>query len=186
MPKTFLPGYKEYYEERWFSSSREARAGEIRLAGAAVPFGTDLLFQVPEEPGVALAVEICEDLWAPDSSELAPRGGRGHRHPRTPRPRTTSWARPSTGGSWCASSRAALLSAYVYANAGVHESTTDLVFGGHLMVAENGVLLAEGERFRRDGDLMVTDVDIERLRVERAAADVLRRGRPGGGRPAYR
>ena len=59
------------------------------------------------------------------------------------------------------------LSAYVFANAGVHESTTDLVFGGHLLVAENGTLLAEGERFRRDGDLVVTDVDTERLRVER-------------------
>ena len=60
------------------------------------------------------------------------------------------------------------LSAYVYANAGVHESTTDLVFGGHLLVAENGALLVEGERFRRDGELVVTDVDVERLRVERA------------------
>ena len=74
VPKTFLPGYKEYYEERWFSSSREAREGEVRLAGQAAPFGTDLLFQLPEDPGVALAVEICEDLWAPDPAELAPRG----------------------------------------------------------------------------------------------------------------
>ena len=65
MPKTYLPGYGEYYEERWFSSSREAREAEIRLVGEIVPFGTDLLFQVPDEPGVTLAVEICEDLWAP-------------------------------------------------------------------------------------------------------------------------
>ena len=65
MPKTYLPGYAEYYEERWFSSSREGRQSETVLAGEAAPFGTDLLFQVPEEPGVTLAVEICEDLWAP-------------------------------------------------------------------------------------------------------------------------
>src|SRR5918994_3143970 len=65
VPKTYLPGYKEYYEERWFSSAREARAAEVRLAGAVAPFGTRLLFALAEEPRVSVAVEICEDLWAP-------------------------------------------------------------------------------------------------------------------------
>jgi NAD+ synthase (glutamine-hydrolysing) len=77
------------------------------------------------------------------------------------------------------------LAAYAYANTGVHESTTDLVFGGHLLIAENGVLLAEGERFKRDGELVATDVDVERLRVERARqtsfADAVH-----GSVPAYR
>jgi len=167
VPKTFLPGYKEYYEERWFSSSREAREGEVRLAGHAVPFGTDLIFQLPEDPGVALAVEICEDLWAPipPSSRHAVAGA-------------TVILNPSASNDLVAKAEyrrelvrqqsGRTLSAYVYANAGVHESTTDLVFGGHLLVAENGVLLAEGERFRREGELVVTDVDVERLRVERA------------------
>jgi len=167
VPKTFLPGYKEYYEERWFSSAREAAGGEVRLAGAVVPFGTDLVFQIPEEPGVTLAVEICEDLWAPipPSSRHAVAGA-------------TLILNPSASNDLVAkadyrrelvrqqSGRA--LAAYAYANAGVHESTTDLVFGGHLLIAENGVLLAEGERFRREGDLVVADVDTERLRVERA------------------
>jgi NAD+ synthase (glutamine-hydrolysing) len=167
VPKTFLPGYKEYYEERWFSSARELREGELRLAGLTVPFGTDLLFQVPGEQGVTLAVEICEDLWAPipPSSRHAVAGA-------------TLLVNPSASNDVVAKAEyrrelvrqqsARTLSAYVYANAGVHESTTDLVFGGHLLVAENGVLVAEGERFRRDGDLVVTDVDLERLRVERA------------------
>ena len=167
VPKTFLPGYKEYYEERWFSSSREVREGEVRLCGQAAPFGTDLLFQLPEDPGVTLAVEICEDLWAPipPSSRHAVAGA-------------TVIVNPSASNDLVAKAEyrrelvrqqsGRTLSAYVYANAGVHESTTDLVFGGHLLVAENGVLLAEGERFRRDGDLVVTDVDVERLRVERA------------------
>lgn len=166
VPKTFLPGYKEYYEERWFSSSREARGGEIRLAGAAVPFGTDLLFQVPEEPGVALAVEICEDLWAPvpPSSRHAVAGA-------------TVILNPSASNDLVGKAEyrrelvrqqsGRLLAAYACANTGVHESTTDLVFGGHLMIAENGVLLAEGERFRRDGEMILTDVDTEHLRVER-------------------
>jgi NAD+ synthase (glutamine-hydrolysing) len=166
VPKTFLPGYKEYYEERWFSSAREAREGEVRLAGQAAPFGTDILFQLPEDPGVTLAVEICEDLWAPipPSSRHAVAGA-------------TVLLNPSASNDLVAKAEyrrelvrqqsGRTLSAYVYANAGVHESTTDLVFGGHLLVAENGVLLAEGERFRRDGELVVTDVDVERLRVER-------------------
>jgi NAD+ synthase (glutamine-hydrolysing) len=167
VPKTFLPGYKEYYEERWFSSSREARGAEVRLAGQAAPFGTGLLFQVPEDPGVTLAVEICEDLWAPipPSSRHAVAGA-------------TVVLNPSASNDLVAKAEyrrelvrqqsGRTLSAYVYANAGVHESTTDLVFAGHLLVAENGVLLAEGERFRRDGEMVVTDVDVERLQVERA------------------
>jgi NAD+ synthase (glutamine-hydrolysing) len=167
VPKTSLPGYKEYYEERWFSSSREARQSDVRLAGQTAPFGTDLLFRLPDEPGVAIAVEICEDLWAPipPSSRHAVAGA-------------TVILNPSASNDLVAKAEyrrelvrqqsGRTLSAYVYANAGVHESTTDLVFGGHLMVAENGVLLAEGERFRRDGEIVVTDVDVERLRVERA------------------
>jgi NAD+ synthase (glutamine-hydrolysing) len=166
VPKTYLPGYGEYYEERWFSSAREARESETLLAGEAAPFGTDLLFQVPEEPGVTLGVEICEDLWAPipPSSYHAVAGA-------------TVLLNPSASPDLVAKAEyrrelvrqqsGRTLAAYAYANAGVHESTTDLVFGGHLMVAENGVLLAEGERFRRDGGLIVADVDTERLRVER-------------------
>jgi NAD+ synthase (glutamine-hydrolysing) len=73
VPKTYLPGYQEYYEERWFSSAREARGGEVRLAGQTAPFGADILFHLPEEPGVCLAVEICEDLWAPIPPALATR-----------------------------------------------------------------------------------------------------------------
>jgi NAD+ synthase (glutamine-hydrolysing) len=167
VPKTFLAGYKEYYEERWFSSSREAREPEVRLAGQVVPFGTDLLFQLPEDPGVALAVEICEDLWAPvpPSSRHAVAGA-------------TVLLNPSASNDLVAKAEyrrelvrqqsGRTLAAYACANAGVGESTTDLVFGGHLLIAENGVLVAEGERFRRDGELVVTDVDVERLRVERA------------------
>jgi NAD+ synthase (glutamine-hydrolysing) len=184
VPKTFLAGYKEYYEERWFSSAREVREGELRLAGQAAPFGTDLLFQLPEDPGVTLAVEICEDLWAPipPSSRHAVAGA-------------TVLLNPSASNDLVAKAEyrrelvrqqsGRTLAAYVYANAGVHESTTDVVFGGHLLIAENGVLLAEGERFRRDGELMMTDVDVERLRVERARQTSFADAVHGAG-PAYR
>jgi NAD+ synthase (glutamine-hydrolysing) len=166
-PKTYLPGYKEYYEERWFSSAREARATEVRLAGAIAPFGTRLLFTVAEEPRVAIAVEICEDLWAPvpPSSLHAVAGA-------------TVLLNLSSSNELVAKAEfrrelvkqqsARALAGYVYANTGVHESTTDVVFGGHLLIAENGTLLAEGERFKRAGDLVLTDLDTERLAVERA------------------
>lgn len=167
VPKTFLPGYKEYYEERWFSSARELREGTLRLAGQAVPFGTDLLFRLPGEDAVTLAIEICEDLWAPipPSSHHAVAGANLILNPSASNDLV---AKAQYRRELVRQQSGRTLSAYAYANAGVHESTTDLVFGGHLLIAENGVLLAEGERFRRDGELVATDVDVERLRVERA------------------
>ena len=167
VPKTFLPGYNEFYEERWFSSAREIQQGEVLLAGTAAPFGPELLFGVPDEPGVTLAVEVCEDLWAPipPSSRHAVAGATVILNCSAS---PDLVAKAEYRRELVRQQSGRTLSAYVFANAGVHESTTDLVFGGHLLVAENGTLLAEGERFRRDGDLLVTDVDTERLRVERA------------------
>jgi NAD+ synthase (glutamine-hydrolysing) len=166
VPKSYLPGYKEYYEERWFSSARDAIRSEVRLAGQTAPFGADLLFTMESEPGVVLAVEICEDLWVPipPSSHHAVAGA-------------TILLNPSASVDYVgkADYRRELvkqqsgrtISAYILANTGVHESTTDVVFGGHLLVAEDGVLVAEGERFRRDSQLLVTEVDTERLLAER-------------------
>ncbi|HLA77001.1 MAG TPA: NAD(+) synthase [Vicinamibacteria bacterium] len=166
VPKTYLPGYREFYEERWFSSAREARAQSVRLAGSTVPFGTDLIFAVEDEPAVALAAEICEDLWVPvpESSLHALAGatlilGLSASDEQVMKAEyRRELLKVQSGRGLCA---------YAYANAGVHESTTDLVFAGQLLVAENGTLLAEGERFRRGGDLLVTDVDLGRLLGER-------------------
>jgi NAD+ synthase (glutamine-hydrolysing) len=166
VPKSFLPNYKEYYEERWFASARDAVSDEAAVAGQRAPFGPDLLFPLADEPGVVLAAEVCEDLWAPipPSSRHAVAGA-------------TVLLNVSASNELVAKSdyrrelvrqqSGRTLAAYVYANTGVHESTTDVVFGGDLMVAENGVLLAEGERFRREGHFIVADVDTERLAVER-------------------
>jgi NAD+ synthase (glutamine-hydrolysing) len=167
VPKTFLPGYREYYEERWFSSAREARTGEVRLAGQLAPFGTDLLFALEEEPGVVLAAEICEDLWAP-----VPPSSRhvvaGATVVLCPSASTELLLKADYRRELVRVQSARGLCGYVYANAGVHESSTDMVFAGHLLVAENGVVLEEGARFLREGGLVVTDVDTERLLVERA------------------
>jgi NAD+ synthase (glutamine-hydrolysing) len=166
VPKSYLPSYREYYEKRWFSSAREATSDQVRLCGQDVIFGVDTLFTLPDEPAVTLGVEICEDLWAPfpPSSAHAVTGA-------------TVILCPSASNELVAKAEfrrelvkvqsARGVCAYVYANSGVHESTTDLVFGGQLLIAENGTLLAEGQRFRREGELSVTDVDVERLSVER-------------------
>jgi NAD+ synthase (glutamine-hydrolysing) len=165
--KSFLPGYREYYEERWFSAARDAVSDSAELCGVRVPFGADILFALPGEPGVTLGVEICEDLWSPipPSSRHAIAGA-------------TVLLNLSASNDIVAKAEyrrelvrqqsGRTLSAYVYGNCGVHESTSDVVFGGQLLVAENGELLAEGQRFNRDGDLLLADVDTERLLGERA------------------
>ena len=166
VPKSFLPGYKEYYEERWFSSSREALRPDVRLADQLAPFGADLLFAVESEPGVVLAVEICEDLWVPipPSSQHAVAGATVLLNPSAS---IDLVGKADYRRELVKQQSGRTISAYVLANTGVHESTTDVVFGGHLLVAEDGVVVAEGERFRRDGQLLVTDVDTERLVAER-------------------
>jgi NAD+ synthase (glutamine-hydrolysing) len=166
VPKTYLPGYKEYYEERWFSSSREAGRGEVRLADQHAPFGTNLIFGLESEPAVTIGVEICEDLWAavPPSSFHAVAGATVILNLSAS---NEIVAKAAYRRELVKVQSGRTLTAYAYANNGVHESTTDVVFAGQLLIAENAVLLAEGERFRRDGHLVATDVDTERLLVER-------------------
>ena len=164
--KSAIPNYKEFYEGRWFSPAREAVRGDMEILGGRVPAGADLVFRVAGEENLAIGFEICEDLWAPTppSVRLAQAGAT-----------VLANLSASNEGIGKADYRRELvkqhsgrtLSAYVFSNVGVHESTTDLVFGGHLMVAENGVMLAENRRFRREAELVATEVDVDRLAVER-------------------
>ena len=164
--KSAIPNYKEFYEGRWFSPARETVRNETELMGNMVPMGADLVFRVEGSTNLALGFEICEDLWVPNppSARLAQAGAT-----------ILSNLSASNEGVGKADYRRELvkqhsgrtLSAYLFSNVGVHESTTDLVFGGHLMVAENGVMLAENRRFRRDAELVATEVDVDRLVVER-------------------
>lgn len=164
--KSFIPNYKEFYEGRWFSPARDAVRGEMEILGSKVPAGSDLVFRVEDEQSLALGFEICEDLWVPTppSVRLAQAGAT-----------ILANLSASNEGVGKADYRRELLkqhsgrtlSACVFANVGVHESTTDLVFGGHLMIAENGVMVAENRRFCREAELMAADVDVERLSVER-------------------
>lgn len=165
VPKTYLPSTHEFYEARWFASALEAMETEVTLAGATVPFGNDLVFDCGG--GAVFGVELCEDLWTanPPSTRLALRGANvilnlsGSNEVIG----KTEYRRSLVLGQ-----SARCLAAYVYAGTGTGESTTDLVFGGHALIAENGVLLAEGCRFLRTPQVTVADVDVGFLDFERS------------------
>jgi NAD+ synthase (glutamine-hydrolysing) len=166
VPKSFLPNYKEFYEDRWFAPAVAAHSREVQLLGQTVPFGTDHLFAAADIDGLTLGVEICEDLWVPipPSSAQALAGA-------------TVLANLSASNEvigkaayrrqLVANQSGRCIAAYVYAASGVQESTTDLVFGGHGLIAENGNLLAEAKRFERQSTLLIADVDLDRLRADR-------------------
>jgi NAD+ synthase (glutamine-hydrolysing) len=166
VPKTYLPNTQEFYEERWFSPARERCADTLDWEGQAIPFGIDLLFRAQGGVDCLVGMEICEDAWvaSPPSGAMAVRGATLL---------LNLSASPEVLGK--AGYRRALveaqsarcLAAYAYASAGPGESSTDLVFSGHSLIAENGMVLAETERFQFASQLALADVDLERLGNER-------------------
>ncbi|WP_210491498.1 NAD(+) synthase [Patulibacter sp. SYSU D01012] len=165
-PKSYLPTYREFYERRQLAPGDDERAGEIRLAGADVPFGPNLLFAAEDVPGLVLHAEVCEDLWVPvpPSAEAALAGATVLLN-LSGSPITVGRAEDRKLYARSASSRC--LAAYVYAAAGEGESTTDLSWDGQTMIFENGDLLAETERFPQGDRASIADVDVDRLRQER-------------------
>ncbi|MEA3544592.1 MAG: NAD(+) synthase [Thermodesulfobacteriota bacterium] len=166
VPKSFLPNSGEFYEQRWFCSAFESHATDLQIGSSQVPFGTDLLFQATDFSSALIGIEICEDAWsvAPPSGSQALAGATLL---------LNLSASPEILGKHAyrralvASQSARCLAAYAYASAGPNESSTDLVFSGHSLIAENGQILAETERFQFDSQLALTDIDLERLLGER-------------------
>jgi NAD+ synthase (glutamine-hydrolysing) len=167
IPKTYLPTYKEFYDARFFAPASTAYSKSIRPLGDDVPFGNDLLFPAANVPGLIVGVEICEDLWGPvpPSSLQSFRGATVLTNLSASNETIgkAGYRRQLVGNQ-----SARCIAGYVYCSAGVGESTTDLVFGGHCLIAENGILLGETERFRRDDQFLAADIDLDRLRVNRA------------------
>ncbi|UXH77120.1 NAD(+) synthase [Roseateles amylovorans] len=166
MPKSYLPNYGEFYEARQFNAADEALSDEITLLGQRVAFGTRLVVAASDQPLLRLHVEICEDVWTPIppscygalagatvlvnlSASNVTIGKSGYRH------------------QLVAQQSARCLAAYVYTSAGAGESSTDLAWDGQALIYENGGLLSEAERFQRRSQLIVADVDLERLSRER-------------------
>jgi NAD+ synthase (glutamine-hydrolysing) len=167
IPKSYLPNYKEFYDARYYAAAATARSDTARLAsGEPAPFGVDLLFHASDDPDVIVGIEICEDLWtpAPPSSFQALAGANLLLNLSAS---NEVIGKAAYRRSLVAGQSGRCLAAYAYASCGVHESTTDLVFGGHCLIAENGNVLAESERFRRDEQIVVADVDLDRLRGDR-------------------
>ncbi|MFF9524986.1 NAD(+) synthase [Streptomyces achromogenes] len=166
VPKSYPPNYREFYERRQIADGHDERGGTIRVAGAEVPFGVDLLFAAEDVPGLVLHTEICEDMWVPvpPSAEAALAGATVLVN-LSGSPITVG--RAEDRALLCRSASSRCLAAYVYAAAGLGESTTDLSWDGQTMIYENGVLLAESERFPLDDQYTVADVDLDLLRQER-------------------
>ena len=165
VPKSYLPTYREFYERRQMAAGDLAR-GTIRVGQADVPFGPDLLFTATDVPGFVLHVEICEDMFVPvpPSAEAALAGATVLAN-LSGSPITIGRADDRCLLARSASARC--LAAYVYAAAGEGESTTDLAWDGQTMVWENGLCLAQSERFPKGERRSIADVDLELLRSER-------------------
>jgi NAD+ synthase (glutamine-hydrolysing) len=164
-PKSYLPTYREFYERRQVAAGDDVH-GLITVAGVSAQFGPDLLFAAADLPGFVLHVEVCEDMWVPvPPSAQAALAGATVLANLSGSPITIGRADQRKLLARSASARC--LAAYVYAAAGEGESTTDLSWDGQTMIYENGVLLAESERFPQGDRRSVADVDTELLRAER-------------------
>jgi len=167
VPKTFLPNYREFYEYRHFAPASAARSSAVDLLGQEqIPFGQHLLFQSVAQPEFTFFVEICEDLWVPisPSSSAALAGATVILNLSAS---NITIAKDEYRHSLVANQSARCLAAYLYTAAGTGESTTDLAWDGHAIVYENGELVAESERFHYESQLIVADLDLERLTQER-------------------
>ncbi len=166
VPKMFLPNYKEFYEARWFSPGLHIsnQLNSIRLFGYDIPFG-HLIFE-DQENELKLGVEVCEDLWVPVSpgAFLALNGAQIILNPSAS---NETVAKSDYRSSLVNMESAKNICGYVYSSAGVHESTTDLVYGGHKIIAENGINLAESAIFERNNSILYGDIDYERIKFER-------------------
>jgi NAD+ synthase (glutamine-hydrolysing) len=165
-PKSFLPNYREYYENRWFAAGFGLEGLEVKLAGETVPFGTDLIFAASDLPDFIFHVEICEDFWAadPPSTQGALAGALILCNLSAS---NIVVGKAEQRAILCSSQSMRCMAAYVYSAAGPGESTTDLAWDGQATIHELGAELACTERFPRKSQMAVADVDVERLRLER-------------------
>lgn len=167
VPKVHLPNYREFYEHRHFASGAGTEDEETRIGDHLVPFGPDLLFRAEDVPDLVVHAEICEDLWVP-----APPSGEGALAGATVLVNLSASnitvGKAETRKLLSQSQSARCLAAYLYAASGPGESTTDLAWDGQTSIFENGVTLAESGRFPDADQTAVADVDLDRLRQDRA------------------
>lgn len=163
VPKTFLPNHGEFYEKRWFASGKNFRGQTIVCNEQEVPFGVDLIFF---SPSFSFGIEICEDLWAPlpPSTELCMAGAEIIFNPSAS---NELIGKHEYRLQLIEQQSARCHAGYVYSSSGMYESTTDLVFSGSAVIAENGKILETSKRFSLDSQLIFNEIDVEILRYER-------------------
>jgi NAD+ synthase (glutamine-hydrolysing) len=164
VPKSYLPGYKEFYEERWFAPAKMARSNKIVIDDVEVPFGS-IVFK-DKENKVNFGIEICEDFWVPvpPSSILAMQGAELIFNLSASNALIGKYEYRK---ELITQQSARCIAGYVYAASGTGESTSDTVYDGNGIIAENGLVLAENERFSSAESIIVADIDIEKLRNDR-------------------
>ncbi|MES2339063.1 MAG: NAD(+) synthase [Pseudomonadota bacterium] len=184
VPKSFLPNYREYYEKRWFASGIGTN-GEITVAGQTVPFGPDLIFAATDLPDFVFHAEICEDFWAPTppSTEGALAGALILANLSAS---NIVIGKARERALLCASQSVRAIAAYVYSASGPGESTTDLAWDGQGMIHELGELLSESGRFDLSNEIVVADVDVQRLRLERMRTGTFNDAAAARGHPETR
>ena len=163
VPKTYLPNYKEFYEQRWFTSALQVAETNVRLCGQIIPMGTNLLFETSD---TIFGIEICEDLWStiPPSSTLALQGAEIIFNLSAD---NEGIGKNSYLRSLISQQSARCISGYVFSSCGFGESTTDVVFAGNGLIYENGNQLAHNDRFSFEEQLIISEIDVEYLRAER-------------------
>ncbi|WP_322934160.1 NAD(+) synthase [Bacteroides sp. CG01] len=163
VPKTYLPNYKEFYEQRWFTSALQVAETNVRLCGQIIPMGTNLLFETSD---TIFGIEICEDLWStiPPSSTLALQGAEIIFNLSAD---NEGIGKNSYLRSLISQQSARCISGYVFSSCGFGESTTDVVFAGNGLIYENGNQLAHNDRFSFEEQLVISEIDVEHLRAER-------------------
>ncbi|MFH1050318.1 MAG: NAD(+) synthase [bacterium] len=166
VPKTFLCNTGEYYEERWFSSELDRNSDYIKWEGKQIPFGADLVFEQLEEPFASFGIEICEDLWTVKSPSLDLSVSGTHIILNLSAS-NEYLSKPEYRLNLVNMQSARCLAAYTLASAGPNESSTDTVFSGHSIIAENGIILTETERYKFETQIAIADIDIDKLNNER-------------------
>jgi NAD+ synthase (glutamine-hydrolysing) len=182
IPKTFLPNYREYYENRWFAPGAGVVGLELELAGQTVPFGTDLIFAAADLPDFIFHMEMCEDFWAatPPSTMAALAGATILCNLSAS---NIVVGKAEDRALLCASQSLRCQAAYLYSAAGPGESTTDLAWDGQATIHELGALLAQTDRFTTRSQMAVADVDVDRLRLERMRTPTFNNAAVAAGHP---
>lgn len=164
VPKSYIPNYTEFYEKRWFTEGLGVLDEKVSLHFQEnIPFGTNLIFAAGN---IKFGFELCEDIWVtvPPSSYL---GLLGANIIANLSASNEVVSKAEYRHTLVTSQSARCISAYVYSSAGVFESTTDIVFSGHLMISENGVMLNENRRFNRENEVITSIIDVDKLICER-------------------